>query len=140
MQLWQLVLLVVLGISGGVWLVHLSGGSRVATIADYAQAIIRFQLDFPSVTPSKVIITKSGNAAFLNIGQEGVGLLHAIGDGFLTRILSANDIVSATRNDLTLTLKLNDFTFRGDTYTFNDQQTTSAVLVLLSALKESIHA
>lgn len=140
MQVWQLGLLVVGGVALAVWLVHLSGGSRTAIVAGSAHAVDRFHQDFPGTTVNAVFVTGRRNAAFIDLGPKQVGLVHAIGDGFLTRVLSGHDIKKFSQEGKILALKLDDFTFCGDNYSFNDTPSAAAVAHLLRELMETKHA
>ena len=127
MQLWQLGLLVGFGVSLIVYLVHLSGGSRKAVLGSGRAAMNRFTEDFPAITPEKAVLTKSGNAAFLTLPGGSIGLVHAVGDGFLTRILEKSLIESVKAEADGLSLRLADFTFPGARYVFADAEAASAI-------------
>ena len=140
MQLWQLGLLVVVGISSVVLAVHLAGGSRKAIIANLDQAYVRFYADYPDTKIQGGFITASGNAAIFPLGSGAAGLVHAIGDGFLTRLLGAGDIASVNANGFTLALKFNDFTFRDATYAFQDEQIALKAAQILNFHKDIANA
>ena len=131
MQLWQLGLLVVGGVSLIVYLVHAAGGSRKAMLADTKAAIARFAEDYPDEVPSSVHLTKCKSAAFLALTDKSVGLIHPVGDCFLTRILTAQDIISVNANAESFTLKIADFGFTGGTYEFATRSERLSVQTLL---------
>ena len=120
MQLWQLGLLVGFGVALIVYLVHLSGGSRKAFLGSDKAAINRFAEDFPSIKPEKATLTKSGNAAFLHLPDGTLGLVHAFGDGYLTRILDSSILAGSKSEANFLSVRLADFTFPGARYEFAD--------------------
>lgn len=140
MQLWQLGLLVGFGVSLIVYLVHATGGSRSAVLADSHAAIARFTEDFPAAKPEKVLLTKSGNAAFLALPDGNWGLVHAIGDGFLTRILEPAQISGLKADTNRLSLRLADFTFTSAKYEFSDAATASSIARQLSRMLDHAHA
>lgn len=131
MQLWQLGLLVVGGVSLIVYLVHAAGGSRKAMLADANAAIARFAEDYPDEVPSSVHLTKGNSAAFLALPDKTVGLIHPVGDCFLTRILTAQDVASLKSNAEHLTLKIADFSLTGGTYEFASESARQTVETLL---------
>jgi hypothetical protein len=120
MQLWQLGLLVGFGVALIVYLVHLSGGSRKAFLGSDKAAINRFAEDFPSIKPEKATLTKFGNAAFLHLPDGTLGLVHAFGDGYLTRILDSSILAGSKSEANFLSVRLADFTFPGARYEFAD--------------------
>jgi hypothetical protein len=131
MQLWQLGLLVVGGVSLIVYLVHAAGGSRKAMLADANAAVARFAEDYPDEVPSSVHLTKGNSAAFLALPDKSVGLIHPVGDCFLTRILTAHDVSGVSPNTESLTLKIADFSFTGGTYEFASEAERQTVQTLL---------
>lgn len=118
MQLWQLGLLVGFGVALIVYLVHLSGGSRRAFLGSDKAAFNRFAEDFPALKPEKAVLTKSGNAAFLHLPDGTLGLVHAFGDGYLTRILDSSIVAGSKSEANFLSVRLADFTFPGARYEF----------------------
>lgn len=118
MALWQLGALVSFGVSLIVFLVHLSGGSRKARLASDAAAIQRYRNDFPASKADAAIRTRSGDAAFLLLSDGSTGLVHAMGDEFLTRRLVAGSLKSVGGTGATLSLKFDDFTFPFASYEF----------------------
>lgn len=131
MQLWQLGLLVVGGVSLIVYLVHAAGGSRKAILANEQAVRARFAEDYPDEVPSTIHLTKGNSAAFLSLPDKTVGLIHPVGDCFLTRILTAQDITSINSNAESLTLKIADYSFSGGTYEFATQAERQSVQNLI---------
>jgi hypothetical protein len=131
MQLWQLGLLVVGGVSLIVYLVHAAGGSRTAMLANTSAAIARFAEDYPDEVPSSVHLTKDNSAAFLALPEKTVGLIHPVGDCFLTRIITADDVKNISASAENLTLKIADFSFTGGAYKFASEAERQAVQTLL---------
>ncbi|MGL4491029.1 MAG: hypothetical protein ACRCU5_16430 [Rhizobiaceae bacterium] len=136
MELWQLGLLVGGGISLIVYLVHAAGGSKKAVLANGQAAIDRFREDYPDLTqylaPSKVHLTHARDAAFLELPDRTVGLVHAIGDSYLTRVLTGKDVTKNLAKEATLSLTIDDFTFKGGTYMFANESEMRAVEKLLN--------
>lgn len=114
MSLPVLVAIVVFGIALSVAAVHFTGGSRQAELAGGDQALRRFAEDFPDETMGKVRLTADGRTAFLDLGNERVGIVHGVGDCFLTRIVTRHDVVTLEAAEAnTIALRLADFTWRG---------------------------
>lgn len=132
MSLGLLVVMVVVGVSGVVLIVHLTGGSRRARLADEAAARARFGVDYPDLAIVAVHLTKEGDAAFLALNDGRVGIVAAIGDRFLTRLIATHDLAGAPRvSGATLALRLRDFTWPGGTFTFAGEEEAGAVAALL---------
>lgn len=135
MNLAMLAAMVVAGVGAVVLAVHLSGGSVAARLADPAAARARFAIDFPDLAIGAVHLTLDGGGAFLALGDGRVGIVKAVGDRFLTRVVSGPDLADAPRlRDSTLVLGLRDFTWPGGTFTFAGPDEARAVERLLAAL------
>lgn len=120
MELWQLGALVGFGVSLIVLLVHLSGGSRKAVLDSDAAVASRFANDFPLLKAGQIIRTKTGNAGFLLCSDGTTGLVHAVGDTYLTRHLTKAHVKSSSCSGENLYLRLDDFTFPAAAYRFAD--------------------
>jgi hypothetical protein len=125
MELWQLGALVGFGVALIVFLVHLAGGSRKAILDSDVAVTRRFREDFPTFTPGQVIRTASGDAGFLLLNDGSTGLVHALGDSFLTRHLIGGSIKSAKSDGSTLSLRFDDFSFPAAAYLFSDAASAS---------------
>ncbi|PBB69233.1 hypothetical protein CK228_08445 [Mesorhizobium sp. WSM4312] len=134
MSLPFLVVIVVLGIALSVAAVHFTGGSKTATLADPDQALHRFAEDFPDEMVATVRLTADAKTAFLDLGRGRTGIVHGIGDCFLTRIVTATD-VSVSRSDQanTIQLRLKDFTWKGGRFRFANAGDAQALLKALAA-------
>lgn len=132
MSLGLLVVMVVVGVSGVVLIVHLTGGSRRARLADEAAARARFGVDHPDLAIVAVHLTKEGDAAFLALDDGHVGIVAAIGDRFLTRLVRAPDLAAPPRvAGAVLLLRFRDFTWPGGSFTFDREDEARAVAALL---------
>ena len=125
MELWQLGALVGFGVALIVFLVHLSGGSRRAILDSDLAVTQRFYEDFPTLLADHVIRTASGDAGFLLLKDGSTGLVHALGDSFLTRHLTVGSIKSAKSDGSTLSLRFDDFSFPAAVYLFSDAASAS---------------
>jgi len=135
MSLTLLVAMVVVGVSGVVLIVHLTGGSRPARLADETAARARFALDFPDLDVRAVHPTAEGDAAFLALGDGRVGIVQAVGSKFLTRVIAARDLAGAPRTtNATVMLRLRDFTWPGGVFTFAGAEEARRVEGLLLSL------
>lgn len=133
MSLPVLVAIVVLGIALSVAAVHLTGGSEMAALAGADQALRRFAEDFPDETTATVRLTADGRTAFLEIGRGRIGIVHGIGDRFLTRIVASQDVVVSSADETnTILLRLKDFTWRGGRFRFAGAADAQALLSALA--------
>lgn len=134
MSLPVLVVLVVFGIALSVAAVHFTGGSRTATLAGADQALSRFAEDFPDEAAAKVQLTADARTAFLDIGRGRIGIVHSVGDCFLTRIVTAADVsVSNSDETNTILVRLPDFTWKGGRFRFANADDAQALLKSLGA-------
>jgi type II secretory pathway pseudopilin PulG len=141
MSLPILVAMVVVGISAVVAAVHLSGGSARARLAGADQALQRFATDFPDVTAHSVFLTEDGDTAFLQLDNGAVGIVHGLGDKFLTRIVSSANVADVTaRDDRTVSLRLRDFTWKGGNFRFTDSEAAGAVMAAVSGKSDAYGA
>jgi hypothetical protein len=134
MSLPVLLAMVVIGISAVIAAVHLSGGSAQARLPGTDQARQRFATDYPEATVSTVFVTEDEGTAFLLLGDGAVGVVHGIGDKFLTRIVASADVVALNAPDeRTLSLRLRDFTWKGGDFRFAGDEAAAALAAALSA-------
>jgi hypothetical protein len=135
----MLAALVVVGIAAIVIAVHMTGGSRPARLTSEAHARRRFAEDFPDETVSDVALTDDGAAAFLMLGGGRMGIVHAFGDRFLTRILQRGDVAAMEADGDSLRLRMRDFTWKGGAFRFPDSAAAARIRRALEPL-ESIGA
>ncbi|CAN7463343.1 hypothetical protein [Mesorhizobium sp. LjNodule214] len=141
MSLPVLVALVVFGIALSVAAVHFTGGTKTATLAGSDQALSRFAEDFPDEVATTVRLTADARTAFLDLRNGRTGIVQSIGDCFLTRIVTASDIVALDVNDSgAISLKLADFTWKGGRFAFADRADTEAVAAALRNLDQAREA
>ncbi|CAN7572554.1 hypothetical protein [Mesorhizobium caraganae] len=132
MSLPVLVALVVVGIALSVLAVHFTGGSKIATLAGADQALSRFADDFPDEKVSAVRLTADARTAFLDIGEGCMGIVHSVGDCFLTRIVTPHDIQALNVDEAgAIALTLADFTWKGGRFAFADKADARAVAAAL---------
>ncbi|MGX5841910.1 hypothetical protein ACWGTI_14410 [Mesorhizobium sp. ArgA1] len=128
MSLPVLVGLVTVGIALSVLAVHFTGGSKIATLAGADQALGRFADDFPEEKAAAVRLTGDGRTAFLDLGPARSGIVHSVGDCFLTRIVTPHDILTLDLDEAgVISLRLADFTWKGGRFAFADKADASAV-------------
>ena len=141
MSLPILVAMVVVGISAVVAAVHLSGGSARARLSGADQALQRFATDFPDVTANAVFLTEDGDTAFLQLDNGTVGIVHGLGDKFLTRIVTEADVSAFNAiDDKTVSLRLGDFTRKGGNFRFTDSEAAGAVMAAVSGKSDAYGA
>lgn len=134
MSLPVLVAIVVLGIALSVAAVHFTGGSKTATLAGPNQALLRFAEDFPDEAARAIRLTADAKTAFLELGRGRIGIVHGIGDCFLTRIVTAADVsVSNSHETNIILMRLKDFTWKGGRFRFANAGDAQAVLQALEA-------
>lgn len=127
-----LAALVVVGIALIVLAIHLTGGSRAATIADAEHARALLAADHPNAKALDVVVTADRRAAFLALHGGGVGLVHAIGLKYLTRIYAPGQVGTVRREgERTLVVRPGDFTFSGGRFAFADPAAADTVERLL---------
>jgi hypothetical protein len=134
MSLPLLVAIVAFGIALSVAAVHFTGGSKTATLAGTDQALSRFAEDYPDEAAATVRLTADAKTAFLDLGRGRIGIVHSIGDCFLTRIVSTADIaVSNSDETNTILMRLTDFTWKGGRFRFANAGDAQALLKALEA-------
>jgi hypothetical protein len=139
MNLVLLATVVAAGISLVVLVVHLTGGTRRAALTDAKAAAERFAIDYPELRPSAVYLTQDRSCAFLELPNSRVGVVHAVGDKFLTRLIARSDLAASPRASAhTVSLQLRDFTWNGGDFVFADVLTAYAVEDLFTALPRRI--
>ncbi|QKC83540.1 hypothetical protein [Mesorhizobium sp. NZP2077] len=132
MSLPVLVAIVVLGIALSVAAVHFTGGSKTATLANADQALSRFAEDYPDEMAAIVRLTADAKTAFLDLGRGRVGIVHSIGDCFLTRMVTADDAKVSSANEAnTIQMRLTDFTWNGGRFRFANAGDAQALLNVL---------
>lgn len=134
MSLPVLVAIVALGIALSVAAVHFTGGSKTAALAGPDQALSRFAEDFPDETAVTVRLTADAKTAFLDLGRGRIGIVHSIGDCFLTRIVTPADTkVSGADEAHTILVRLTDFTWKGGRFRFASAADAQALLNALGS-------
>lgn len=138
MPLEYLAIMVVAGLALVIGAVHFSGLSRPAFIAGADQARARFLVDYPDEQPGDIVVSKDGKAAFIALAGGRTGLVHAIGDRFLTRILERRAVRSVQRgSDGVLTLRLDDFTLPAEQARFSDAADAAKVTDWLAGARHA---
>jgi hypothetical protein len=138
MSLPILIVVVFAGISLIVLAVHFSGGSAVAKVDDPELARLRFAVDFEEETTRDVFIARDRETAFLLLDSKGLGIVHSVGDRFLTRLLQRSEIRGVAQPEkAAIELKLDDITWPGGRFSFDDEQAAVAVLQHLGMTPES---
>jgi len=133
MSLPVLVAIVAFGIALSVAAVHFTGGSKTATLGGADQALSRFAEDFPDEIAAVVRLTADAKTAFLDIGRGRIGIVHSIGDCFLTRIVTPQDVVVLNAGDGdTVSFRLADFTWKGGRFRFASVADAQGVLKALA--------
>lgn len=139
MSLPILVAMVVIGITAAVLAVHLTGGSAKARLAGPDQARRRFAEDFPDEKVLAVRLTSDDETAFLELGNERLGIVQVFGDKFLTRIVSPKDVARIDApGPAVVSIRLRDFTWGGGEFRFDDEDAASAVVLALK-LREKMN-
>ncbi|HSO48521.1 MAG TPA: hypothetical protein VLQ68_11385 [Rhizobiaceae bacterium] len=128
MPLEFLAIMVAIGLALVIGAVHFSGLSRPARLADADQARARFLLDYPDEAIGEIVLGRDGNAAFISLSAGRIGLVHAMGDRFVTRILERR-VVRAVEPDGSgaLVLKLDDFTLPKERAVFTNSADAAKV-------------
>lgn len=128
--------LVICGIGLTVLAVYFSGISKPAKLAGNAEANALFLRDYSDATVTRTIMLSDKSAAFLLLDQDkAVGLVEAMGSGFLTRLLTFNDVAEITIKSDLLAVKFNDFTHKSQSYVIENSNEAITVQNALMALK-----
>jgi len=123
-----LAALVAVGVGLIVAAIHFTGGSRSASVASADAARERFAIDYPRERSTTVEITADRRSAFLALAGGRVGLVHAVGAKFLTRLLGPGDVDAVEiRDDRTLIVCFTDFTFPRARCTFESADAAAVV-------------
>lgn len=139
MSLAVLVALVAIGVSLVIAAVHFSGGSKRAVIRDSAHARQLFGRDYPDIPTSGADLTTDRENAFLLLPAGAVGIVHVVGDGYLTRLVSVADVASLQlRQPATLSLRFRDFTWTGGHFTFAEPATARHFALALQPLPAKV--
>ncbi|GAG41228.1 unnamed protein product, partial [marine sediment metagenome] len=128
-----------LGIALIVLIVRYSGLSKNSRLNDSQNAIDILLKDFAGEKVSgKAIVMKDHRAAFIEMDKTGhLGLVEAVGDKFITRLLNPGEISSFVKqNENTLLVRFRDFTHPTGNYEFDMQRDLSTVSGWLSKLEK----
>ncbi|MEP9398158.1 hypothetical protein [Mesorhizobium sp. KR2-14] len=129
MSLPVLVAIVVVGISLCVVAVHLTGGSRLATLEGAEDAVRHFHQDFPDEAIRTVRLTADRRTAFMELDGGRTGIVQTFGDRFLTRIITPQEVASALHaGPGVVSIRFRDFTWSGGRFAFAEDQDAGAVL------------
>lgn len=126
-------------VGGGIVLVvlvvHLTGGSQLADIADAGVAQDRFAIDYPEAAVLRCILSEDRRDAVLELADGHVGLVHAIGSKFLTRFVSRGEMTALANARETGAVDLNtgDITWPRARLHFADDETAKKAASLFAA-------
>jgi len=107
MSLWVTLIIVVVGISGIIALVHFTGGSARLRLESKAEVLAMWANEFPDAPATGALLEPSGIAALIDLEDGGTGLLWAMGDEAVGRVLQAGTL--AQHGDI-LRVELPDIT------------------------------
>lgn len=117
-----LIFMIVAGVTIAILATHLAGGSNRPQLEGDAQTASIFHRDFPETAIGPIIYPKDRRTAFFLLQEGRVGVVHGIGNRFLTRQISPSDIVSAEAVGATdLKLRFRDFTWPAAEFSFADE-------------------
>lgn len=113
MDLRLLLLMVIAGIGFGVLAIHfLGGGTKRSILSDDETVKERFFVDYPEIEIGEICYTNDRRTAFFPLGEAKTGIVHSIGDRFLTRCVGASDVLAPEKKgDTELILHMQDFTW-----------------------------
>lgn len=119
MPLTILVPMILVGLALVAIAIRLLGLSKDVSIPAIADAISLLRADYPDANIEEAILASNGKAAILKLEDGSAGLVEAMGDRFITRILAQKDIRQVERKgDCDLVLRLADFTLSRLTLSF----------------------
>ncbi|OYR24454.1 hypothetical protein [Brucella anthropi] len=136
MDLRLLLLMVVAGIGFGVLLIHfLGGGLKRSILPDDESVKARFHLDYPEIEIGEICYTDDHRTAFFLLRGASTGLVHSVGDRFLTRCVTAADVLTLEhKGDTELILHMKDFTWPKARFLFSNAEDRERVISWLSGL------
>ncbi len=88
MSLWVTFIIVAAGIAGIIALVHITGGSARAQLDSKAEVLEMWNRQFPDHPAQGALLEPSAFAALIDLENNGTGLLWAMGDGVVGRVLA----------------------------------------------------
>ncbi len=107
MSLWITLIIVTTGISGIVALVHFPHASVPVGLESKAEVLEVWANEFPDVPATGALLEPSGFASLIDLENGGTGLVWAMGDGAVGRVLDAGildgheDVLRVELPDLT---------------------------------------
>ena len=107
MSLWVTFIIVIVGISGIVALVHFTGGSARVRLESKADVLKMWANEFPDQPATGALLEPSGFAALIDLENNGTGLLWAMGDEAVGRVLEAGTF---KQHENVLRVELSDMT------------------------------
>ena len=107
MSLWVTLVIVTVGISGIIALVHFTGGSTRARLESKAKVLAMWNIEFPDRPAISALLEPSGFAALIDLENNATGLLWAMGDGVAGRVLTTG---SFSQHGTELRVELPDIT------------------------------
>jgi len=136
MDLRLLLLMIVAGIGFGVLLIHfLGGGLKRSILPDDESVKTRFHLDYPEIEISEVCYTDDHRTAFFLLRGASTGRVHSVGDRFLTRCVTAADVLTLEhKGDTELILHMKAFTWPKARFLFSNAEDRERVIAWLSGL------
>ena len=136
MDLRLLLLMVVAGIGFGVLLIHfLGGGLKRSILPDDESVKARFHLDYPEIEIGEICYTDDPRTAFFLLRGASTGLVHSVGNRFLTRCVTAADVLTLEhKGDTELILHMKDFTWPKARFLFSNAEDRERVISWLSGL------
>lgn len=133
MSLPILAALVVIGVGMIVAAIHFTGGSRAASIDTAEAAVERFAIDYPDLSIGRTHVTLDRRSAILEVADSRVGLVHAVGAKFLTRLYGPADVTSLRRSGQSaILIRFSDFTFPGARFEFATAEDADRVAQMLA--------
>ncbi|KAB2788376.1 hypothetical protein F9K97_04615 [Brucella anthropi] len=134
MDLRLLLLMVVAGIGFWVLLIHfLGGGLKRSILPDDECVKARFHLDYPEIKIGEICYTDDRRTAFFPLRGASTGLVHSVGDRFLTRCVTAADVLALEdKGNTELILHMKDFTWPKARFLFSNAEDRERVMAWLS--------
>ena len=128
-----LVAVVGIGIAAIIIAVHLMGGTVVAEFTSLDEAIDRFRIDYPEAKVAACHISKKRRDAVLELADGHVGLVHAIGSKYLTRLIRGGQMAARATGTGTVEIDTHDITWPRARMEFEDQETARNVAELIGS-------
>ena len=135
MPLHILVPMILIGLPLVIGIVYWTGREKEKPALSQELIRTRFAEDFPAFDVREAIISDNGNSALLFPADNSeAGLLHSMGQNYLTRLLGKDFVREVKETPQGIDLYVNDFTLKRIAFPLTDDRHRAKVLKKLSVM------